>query len=135
MNALNQRGLILITSMFLVLLVSSLAIGYLSLVNNQLEMAGSAITSEKAFYCADTGVSEVIIYLKNIPDWSGLNIGQTLVEGDFNNGHYTVTADKKGTVNTIVIKSVGTMSNFQRILRVGLLRDQGRINQQDWVEI
>lgn len=129
---IQNRGVILVTAIFLVLLIATLGIGYLSLVNNQLEMADVALKSAEAFYCAESGISEAILYLKGI-DWVGLE--GVLVSAD----SYEVEVDTETlpAENIITIKSTGKMSNFQRIIEVTLDKTivPGKIIQQNWKEV
>lgn len=124
---MKDEGIILITSIFIVFLISALGIGYLSLVNNQLEMANVALTSAKAFYCAETGVSEAILHFKN---------GQSpACTGALDNGTYAVE-EISASPQFTTIKSTGKVSNFQRIIKVTLDKTDGeKITQQDWEEI
>lgn len=125
----QKKGIILLTSMFLVLLISVLGVGYLALVNNQLEMAGIALKSTKAFYCAETGVSEAMIRFRT-GVFTGFS-GTTIDNGEYNVEPVSEETDK------ITIKSTGRMSGFQRIVQVTLDKTivPGRIIQQNWEEI
>lgn len=132
-----NKGAILITSIFIVLLIATLGIGYLSLVNNQLEMADVSVKSARAFYIAESGISEAVLFLKGISDWT--NLAGILVSGKLEKGAYSVepVPEIPSTINTITIKSTGKFSNFQRIIQVGLDRetDPARIIKKDWREI
>jgi len=132
----NKKGIVLITSIFLIFLISALGVGYLFLVNNQLEIADVAIKSMQAFYCAEAGISECVLYLKSIDDWSSL-IG-VLASGDFEKGSYHVVVDliSHPTKDEIIVKSTGKMSNFQRIIQVTLDKSDGvTVIKKDWKEV
>ena len=127
----RNKGIILITAIFLVLLISALGTGYLALVNNQLELSNVLLKSTEAFYCAETGIAEAVLDIKQ-NGWGSL----ANITGNFNNGTYAVEV-VSSTANTVTIKSTGKMSNFQRIIKVTLDRTlvPGQITQRDWQEL
>jgi hypothetical protein len=130
------NGVVLLTAIFIVLLISTLGIGYLSLVNNQMEIVNVACKSVQSFYCAETGTSEAVLYLKNISNWQGLS--GVLISGNFENGFYQVEIDlgSPPAKDVITVKSTGTMANFQRIIQVTLDKSNGiDIMKQAWKEI
>lgn len=133
----NRNGAILITAIFIILLIATLGIGYLSLVNNQLEMANVAVKSGQAFYTAESGISEAILSLKGINNWSALS--GILVSGGVGRGTYTVevVSEKPPVQNIITIKSTGKFADFQRIIQVTLDKetDPAKIIKKDWQEI
>lgn len=131
----KSQGIILITAVFIVFLISTLGIGYLAFVNNQVEMAGVGLKSAKAFYYAESGISAIILYLKEINNWEEL--AGALISGNFDEGEYKVEVVSGGAPSRITIKSTGNMSNFQRIIEVTLDKAvvPGKIIQQDWKEV
>lgn len=134
---LNNRdyGVVLITAIFLVLLIATLGIGLLLSVNTQLEMIGVSINSAKAFYCAESGISEAKLYLKSVINWSGL--AGNLVSGSIPSGSYIVQVVPPADISVITVKSTGKTSGFQRIIHVTLDKQMvpGEIIQRDWKEI
>lgn len=132
----HKKGIVLITSIFLVFLISTLGIGYLCLVNNQLESADIAVKSAKAFYCAESGISDIILYLKNQANWNTLT--GVLVSGQLEGGSYKVEIDPNTPPgkDRIKVKSTGKISGFQRIIEVVLDKavKPGEIVQTGWKE-
>lgn len=115
MNEINkQNGIILITAIFVVLLIATLGIGYLALVNNQLETANITLKSAKAFYCAETDIAKRVLELK-----------------------------KEGDLEPQRIESTGSWDGFQRIIGVDLVPNRKEeagvvttaIVQENWKEI
>jgi hypothetical protein len=132
----NKKGIVIVTAIFMVFLISTLGIGYLFLVNNQMEIVNVNIKSAQAFYCAESGIAECVLYLKGINDWSSLS--GVLISGNFEKGSYSVEVDliSHPSKDEITIKSTGKMSNFQRIIQVTLDKTGGStIIKKDWKEI
>lgn len=136
----QRKGIILITSIFLVLLISTIAIGYLALVNNQLEIANSALKSSQALYCAESGVAELIVqrslYLI-ATRWQNASTAE--ITGIIGGGIYKSKITSRSKTK-VIIQSTGKMSNFQRIIQVTLYKDLEdllnlKITEQKWAEI
>ena len=137
MNIQKKRnGIVLITAIFLVFLIATLGIGYLALVNNQLELANITLKSAKAFYCAETGIAKAVLVCDDLVE------GDTIPDEPADDDEFLVEVKKvevedfEGT-KTVTIKSTGTWSGFQRIISVDLVWDEETeiITQKDWKEI
>lgn len=141
MNPVNKKnGIILIVAIFIVFLISTLGIGYLAVVNSQMEAAASLVKSTKAFYWAESGIADAILVLKNKPDWSIYAMNEEIINFEESNGSGYRVKVAEGLVppseNKIKVESTGKFSNFQRIIQVSLIRTaDGIITQQDWKEV
>lgn len=139
-GANNNQGILLLTATFLLLLIATLGAGYLTLVNNQLMSATTAQKSTTAFYYSESGIAEAIQTLKDnyalgVTDWSTLS-SPLVAETVFFNGTFQVELISS-TIDTAIIKSTGTITDFQRIIEVTLDKSivAGEITQQGWQEV
>ena len=131
----QNQGIILFVVIFLILLITSLGIAYLTLVNNRLEIAQTNYKSAQCLYYAESGISAALTTLKQEADWS--QVASLLVpETSFSGGSYKVETLQK-TNDTVTIKSTGKRADFQRIIEVTLnkILVPGRIVRQNWKEI
>lgn len=134
----KNQGIILITAIFIVFLIATLGIGYLSVVNNQMEMAVSAVKSTKAFYLAETGIAEAILILKPKDAWNEYDTGDEVTSPEDSEGNgYWVNVAEPGGKDEITVESTGKFSNFHRIIRVTLdkITVPGQITKSYWEEI
>lgn len=122
---MKNSGVVLLTSIFLVLLISVLGIGYLALVNNQLEATASAIKSVKALYYAESGISAYIMSLRNATP------PKLPPEGAYALSVIPVIPPSAN----ITIESTGKVSGFRRIIQVTLDKSKSPIEKSDWHEI
>ena len=124
----KQNGIILITAIFIVLLIATLGIGYLALVNNQLELANITLKSAKAFYCAEVGIAKAVL------KYDTLEEGENPPEDWGEKGRYQVVVTLvNGFEKTI--ESTGSWDGFRRIISVKLDKPEEEIIQQEWEEI
>lgn len=131
----QPKAYILLVLIFLILLISSLGISYLTLVNNRLEIAQTNYKSAQSLYYAESGVAAALTALKQEADWS--QAAALLVpETSFAGGSYKVETLQKAN-DTVTIKSTGQRADFQRIIEVTLNKVlvPGKIVQQNWKEI
>lgn len=134
----SQRGIILITSIFLVLLVSAIAVGFLALVNNQLETADSALKSTQALYYGETGVTEIIVQRRlnrRLTNWA--SVSTTPITGVEGSSIIYKSQVVSRSSSRVIILSSGYMSNFQRRIQVELYKDllNNKITIQAWAEV
>lgn len=109
----NQRGSVLLMTLFLISLGSAFVIGFLQVSTTDLQIVRNHQYSLRALYIADTGVEDAIYNLILDSHW---NAGFT--NKAFAGETYTVTITNNYP-NPIIIDSVGTAGgSFQKHLRV-----------------
>lgn len=115
----NKKGVALLLTIFIILIMSILLIGFFELMTTETAITRNLRSSTQALYVAEAGLQEGIRYtIDNMlgdSDWSNNNA--TIYSGiSFGNGTYTVEL-LNGTPDAIDVCSTGTVSGLARVVR------------------
>lgn len=114
----NRRGVILLLTLFIILLMSILVIGYLEIAATETQIMRNHKLSTQALYIAEAGIEDAIYTLRQTGNhnWDTGFTDKIFPAGS--SSSYTVTIDNSDDPN-IVIVSTGTVPGaFQRRIEV-----------------
>ena len=106
---MDKKGIILIVSIVIMLLLSSLGVFSVSLLSTDTHISLDTLSSAQAFFIAEAGVQEVLYKLKNE---SAYRSDPSTVIGDIGEGDFSVDVSKDDTTYTLT--STGTVGEINR---------------------
>ena len=134
LNINNNRGSILVMTMFALALVSTLIVGYLMIITTDLTIASNDAWSRQAEFAAEAGIAESLYQLSQNDNWSTGYSNEVLTT----NQTFSVTVTNSKPLVTLV--STGSSNGFDKQIQVELsisgLNASGdyRLNLNTWEE-
>ena len=123
----KKQGIVLLLTVFVIMLMSILVVGYLEIATTETEIMRNHQLSTKAFYIAEGGIQAGIRYvidnMLSDNNW-GNNNGVIYSSVELGSGTYDVEL-KNGAHDSSDIESVGTFSGFSRTIRQTVTRGGG----------
>jgi Tfp pilus assembly protein PilX len=122
----SKRGFVLITAMFIMLLILSLALYATSFALTEMKISDSQKISVQTYYLAEAGIAEAIWKIKNDPTWKtsfeenpAWSIDYTRESALYPNGSYLIqvrnTGDAKGEITVTAYLDLGLNSSRRMI--------------------
>lgn len=121
----HQDGVILVTSVVVLFVVSVLTVSFLSLSNTNVRVVTSYLNIEKALYIAEAGISDSAKYIDGGEDFS-------FTKG-FADGQYKV-AGKLSSDGSWIITGTGIYKDLQRTIKVNAKEEEDKIKIIKWQE-
>lgn len=130
-----DRGFVLVTAMFIMLLILSLALYAASFTLTERRIASSQKTSVQTYYLAEAGVAEAIWKIKNDPTWkSSFEENATWTTSTsrnsvlYPNGSYTIAIQNtelaKGEITVTASLNLG-LNSSRRIIKTSVYKAMG----------
>jgi len=131
----QQSGFVLVTAMFVILLVLSLALYATGFTLTEIKIADSQKTSAQTYYLAESGIAEAIWKIKNDPDWKNSfetdpswTIDYTRESALYSNGSYRIQISNvdsaKGEITVTASLDLGLASS-QRVVKTSVYKALG----------
>lgn len=131
----NQPGFILVTALFVMLLLLSLALYATSFTMTEMRISDSQKISVQTYYLAESGIAEAIWKIKNDPTWKTAfetnptwTLDYTRDSALYPNGSYRIqiqnTANAKGEITVTANLDLGLV-NSQRIVKTSIYKALG----------
>lgn len=130
-----QSGFVLVTSVFIMLLILSLALYVTSFTLTEMRISDSQKTSVQTYYLAEAGVAEAIWKIKNDPAWKtafetnpSWSIDYTRNPALYSNGSYKIqiqnTGNAKGEITVTAKLNLG-LNSSQRVIKTSIFKALG----------
>lgn len=131
----RQSGFVLITAMFVMLLILSLALYATAFTLTEMKIADSQKTSAQTYYLAESGIAEAIWKIKNDPIWKtafetnpAWSIDYTRESALYPNGSYRIQiqneSEAKGEIIVTANLDLGLASS-QRVVKTSVYKALG----------
>ena len=111
-SAKNKEGIALILTFIVMVTVTAIAAAFLYMVSVQTKAGGYDIASHQALWVAEAGLQQVMVQLKNDPNFRSDPSSQSPVTGNVGEGNYSVTVSKNNSIYTLT--STGTVGISKR---------------------
>lgn len=131
----KNKGFVLITALFVMLLLLSLGIFAVGFTLTELRISSSQSSSIKTYYLAESGVAEAIWKIKNDPTWKtnfeenpNWNLTYTRNSALYPNGSYTINIINsdlaKGEITVTAYLNMGTYTS-RRVIQTSIYKAIG----------
>lgn len=132
----KPNGFVLVTSLFIMLLLLSLAIYVATFTLTELKISQSQASSVQTYYLAEAGIAEAIWKIKNDPNWKNgfegsadWSVDYTRNNALYPNGSYRIqinnTATAKGDIVVTAYLNLGNNSVAQRVVKTSVYKAMG----------
>lgn len=118
----RQDGIILVSSLIVLVVVSTLAAGFYTLVNTKLLITSRNLESITAFYIAEAGVADIFQYND-----------ERSFKKEFAGGNYECSM-QIGDDGSRLIRSKGIYKDAQRIITLRAVWQEDRYRITNWLE-
>ncbi len=130
-----KKGFGLLAVVFIILVFSVLAIGFVSFILSESDLSVKKYRYTRAFYVAEAGRNFAIKHISSYPDWSG-DVGLPLTES-FGDGTFTISVanvspDQVDLSAMALVTAEG--KTYSRTLMATVTSGEG-ISVSDWQEV
>ena len=136
MKAKNRHGFGLLAVIFILLVFSVLAMGFVSFILSESHLSVAEYRYTRAFFIAEAGKNFAIKHISTFPDWS-VDMGLPITK-NFAGGTFTIDTDEE-LASEVKLYSVGLLTaegkTYSQTIKATVTTGEAGISVSDWQEV